>query len=98
MSRLPTLSATEIPSERLLLRKAHDADREGLNKLLTDPEVRTYLGGPRPGSDVEQGLDAVGTVNATSRPGSYIIADNTTFWAHDARPEGAVAALSAFRV
>jgi RimJ/RimL family protein N-acetyltransferase len=78
MSRLPTLSATEVPSERLLLRKAHDADREGFVELLTDPEVRAYLGGPRPRSDVEQHLDAVGTATATSTPGSYVIADNTT--------------------
>ncbi|MER6942776.1 GNAT family N-acetyltransferase [Nonomuraea sp. NPDC000554] len=75
---MPTLSATEVLSDRLLLRKAHDADREGLIELFTDPEVRAYLGGPRPRSDVEQYLDAVGTANATSTPGSYVIADNTT--------------------
>jgi RimJ/RimL family protein N-acetyltransferase len=78
MSPLPTLSATEIPSERLLLRKARDADREGLIELLTDPEVRAHLGGPRSRSDVEQYFDAVGAASATSLPGSYVIADNTT--------------------
>jgi RimJ/RimL family protein N-acetyltransferase len=79
MSQLPTLSATEIPSERLLLRKVlHDTDREGLIELSTDPEVQAYIGGPRPRSEVEQHFDAVLTANATSRPGSYIIADNTT--------------------
>ncbi|MEV4178084.1 GNAT family N-acetyltransferase [Nonomuraea sp. NPDC049709] len=79
MSRLPTLSATEIPSERLLLRRAlHDADREGFIELSTDPEVRAYLGGPRPRSEVEQRFDAVITAEAASRPGNYIIADNTT--------------------
>ncbi|MEV0150503.1 MULTISPECIES: GNAT family N-acetyltransferase [unclassified Nonomuraea] len=79
MSRLPMLSATEIPSERLLLRKAlHDTDREGLIELSTDPEVRAHLGGPRPRSEVERHFDAVLTDNATSRPGSYVIADNTT--------------------
>ncbi|TMR16611.1 GNAT family N-acetyltransferase [Nonomuraea turkmeniaca] len=78
MSQLRTLSATEVPSERLLLRKAHDADREGFIELMTDPEVRKYLGGPRPRSGVEQHFDAVGTANATSRPGTYVIADNTT--------------------
>ncbi|WP_067177450.1 GNAT family N-acetyltransferase [Microtetraspora niveoalba] len=79
MSRLPTLSATEIPSERLLLRRAlHDADREGLIELSTDPEVQAYIGGPRPRSEVEQHLDAVLAADATSRPGSYVIADNTT--------------------
>ncbi|WP_433212585.1 GNAT family N-acetyltransferase [Microtetraspora malaysiensis] len=78
MSRLPTLSATEVPSERLLLRSAlHDADREGLLELSTDPEVRKYLGGPRPRSEVEQHFDAA-IANATSKPGNYVIADNTT--------------------
>jgi hypothetical protein len=41
MSQLPTLSATEIVSERLLLRKGLlDTDREGLIELETDPEVQ----------------------------------------------------------
>ncbi|MFG6200275.1 GNAT family N-acetyltransferase [Nonomuraea sp. JJY05] len=74
MSQLHTLSATEVPSERLVLRQAHDADREGFIELMTDPEVRAYLGGPRPRSDVEQFLDKV----VESRPGNYVIADNTT--------------------
>jgi RimJ/RimL family protein N-acetyltransferase len=79
MSQLPTLSATEIRSERLLLRRAlHDTDREGLIELETDPEVQAYIGGPRPRSEVEQHLDARLTANATTRPGSYVIADNTT--------------------
>ncbi|GAA3517210.1 RimJ/RimL family protein N-acetyltransferase [Streptosporangium album] len=79
MSQLRTLSATEVPSERLLLRKAHDADREGFIELYTDPEVQAYIGGPQPRSDVEQRFDAaIGTANATSRPGNYVIADNTT--------------------
>ncbi|MFI7641715.1 GNAT family N-acetyltransferase [Nonomuraea sp. NPDC049400] len=78
MSQLRTLSATEIPSERLLLRKAHDADREGFIELFTDPEVQAYIGGPQPRSDVEQRFDAAGTANATTRPGNYVIADNTT--------------------
>jgi RimJ/RimL family protein N-acetyltransferase len=78
MSRLPTLSALEITSGRLLLRKAHDTDRDGLVELLTDDEVRAYLGGPRPRSAVEQHFDAVGATSATSKPGSYVIADDTT--------------------
>ncbi|MDQ2709242.1 MAG: GNAT family N-acetyltransferase [Actinomycetota bacterium] len=78
MSRLLTLSAMEITSDRLLLRKAHDTDREGLIELFTDHEVRTYLGGPRPRSDVKQYLDTLGAANTTSKPGSYVIADNTT--------------------
>ncbi|WP_433235817.1 GNAT family N-acetyltransferase [Streptosporangium sp. CA-135522] len=78
MSQLRTLSAAEVPSERLLLRKTRDADREGFIELLTDPEVQAYIGGPRPRSDVEQHFDAAMTANATSRPGNYVIADNTT--------------------
>ncbi|GAA3669972.1 GNAT family N-acetyltransferase [Nonomuraea antimicrobica] len=78
MKQPTTLSATEIPSDRLRLRKAYDGDREGLIELFTDPEVRAHLGGPRPRSDVEQYLDAIGVANATSAPGSYVIADHTT--------------------
>jgi RimJ/RimL family protein N-acetyltransferase len=78
MSQLPTLSALEITSERLVLRKAHDTDRGGLIELLTDDEIRAYLGRPRSRSAVEQHFDAVGAASATSKPGSYVIADNTT--------------------
>jgi hypothetical protein len=55
-----TLSATEITSTRLRLRKARDADRDGFIELQTDPQVRLHLGGPRPRSAVEQYLDALG--------------------------------------
>ncbi len=78
MSRLPTLSASEITADRLVLRKAHEADRDGLIELLTDEEIRAYLGGPRPRSAVERHFDAVGAASATSRPGTYVIADSTT--------------------
>ena len=54
MHRLPTLSAAEIGTDRLRLRRAHDADVDGLIELLTDPQVRGHLGGPRPRSAVEQ--------------------------------------------
>ncbi|GAA5611243.1 hypothetical protein Spla01_02390 [Streptomyces platensis] len=72
------LSATEITSDRLRLRKAHDTDRDGLIELQTDPQVRQYLGGPRPRSAVEQYLDAIGTTSITSNPGTFVIADKTT--------------------
>jgi RimJ/RimL family protein N-acetyltransferase len=78
MSQLPTLSALEITAERLVLRKAHETDRDGLIELLTDDEIRAHLGGPRPRSAVEQHFDAVGVASATSKPGTYVIADNTT--------------------
>ncbi|MEU8038935.1 GNAT family N-acetyltransferase [Streptosporangium sp. NPDC049078] len=78
MSPLRTLSATEVLSERLLLRSVlHDADREGFIELSTDPEVQAYIGGPQPRKDVEQRFDAA-IANATSSPGNYVIADNTT--------------------
>ncbi|WP_063046082.1 GNAT family N-acetyltransferase [Nocardia pseudovaccinii] len=78
MSPLSTLSTSEITADRLLLRKAHDGDREGFIELQTDPEVRTYLGGPRPRDAVERYLDAVGTANVTANPGVYVIADRKT--------------------
>ncbi|MEO3874135.1 GNAT family N-acetyltransferase [Nonomuraea sp. B12E4] len=78
MTQLPTLSATEIASDRLLLRKALDIDREGLIELATDPDVRAYLGGPRPRGDVERHIDAVGAAGLTSAPGSFVIADLAT--------------------
>ncbi|MEU4836406.1 GNAT family N-acetyltransferase [Streptosporangium sp. NPDC023615] len=78
MSRSRAPSATEISSERLLLRTAlHDADREGFVELHTDPGVQAYIGGPRPRGDVERRFDAA-IAGATSRPGNYVIADGTT--------------------
>ncbi len=78
MSQLPTLSVSEITSERLVLRKAREGDRAGLIELQTDPPVRAYLGGPRARTDVEQYLDAVGIANVAAAAGVYIIADRKT--------------------
>jgi RimJ/RimL family protein N-acetyltransferase len=64
----PSLSAAAIESDRLVLRKARDADREGIVEVLTDPEVRAYLGGPRPRAGVEQFLDRARTASVTSPP------------------------------
>ncbi|ONI84315.1 GNAT family N-acetyltransferase [Actinosynnema sp. ALI-1.44] len=75
MTALPTLSVTELTTERLLLRPVSAADREGLVELFTDPEVRAYLGGPRPRAAVEQMLDHLETAHV---PGSYVIADRDT--------------------
>nr|WP_042195462.1 GNAT family N-acetyltransferase [Kibdelosporangium sp. MJ126-NF4]CEL22029.1 GCN5-related N-acetyltransferase [Kibdelosporangium sp. MJ126-NF4]CTQ92809.1 GCN5-related N-acetyltransferase [Kibdelosporangium sp. MJ126-NF4] len=72
MNALSTVSVTEVDAERILLRQVGDTDRAGLIELYTDPEVRTYLGGPRPRADVEQMLDQLGTAPV---PGSYVIAD-----------------------
>jgi RimJ/RimL family protein N-acetyltransferase len=75
MTTLPTLSATVIESDRVVLRKARDTDREGIVEVLTDPEVRAYLGGPRPREGVEQFLDQAGAASTTAAAGSYVIAD-----------------------
>ncbi|MGW3122907.1 hypothetical protein ACWDBW_38330 [Streptomyces sp. NPDC001107] len=66
-----TRSATEIVSDRLRLRTAHDTDREGLIELQTDPQVRLHLGGPRLRSAVNSGQvlgvkDASRTAGATA--------------------------------
>jgi len=79
MSQLSMLSAVEIATDRILLRKARDADRERLIELQTDPEVWAYLGGPRRREGVERRLDQIGgTANATARPGAFVVADKAT--------------------
>jgi RimJ/RimL family protein N-acetyltransferase len=78
VTTLPTVSAPVIESGRVVLRKARDADREGIVEVMTDPEVRGYLGGPRPRADVERFLDAAGLGGATAGAGSYVIADRQT--------------------
>ncbi|MEU0504396.1 GNAT family N-acetyltransferase [Nocardia sp. NPDC005998] len=79
MNQLPMLSAVQIAAERVLLRKARDADREGLIELQTDPDVWAYIGVPRLREDAEQRLDAIGgAANATATPGHFIIADKAT--------------------
>ncbi|MCX5340357.1 GNAT family N-acetyltransferase [Streptomyces atratus] len=78
MNALPTLSATEITTDRLRLRKAHDADIDGLIELQTDPQVRAHLGGPRPRRVVEQYFDGNGISAIAGKPGTYVIADKET--------------------
>lgn len=73
-----TLSAERVESDRLVLRKAQDIDREGLVEIFTDAEVRAHLGGARPREEVEQFLDTVGTAGVTALPGGYVIADRET--------------------
>lgn len=75
MTTPPGLSAAVIESGRLVLRKARDTDREGIVEVLTDPEVRAYLGGPRRREDIEKFLDQAGTAATTAAAGSYVIAD-----------------------
>ncbi|WP_405677709.1 GNAT family N-acetyltransferase [Streptomyces sp. NBC_01511] len=75
MNALPTLSTTELTTDRLRLRKAHDADVDGLIELQTDPQVRAHLGGPRPREVVQQYFDAYGISAIAGAPGTYVIAD-----------------------
>ncbi|TYB52797.1 GNAT family N-acetyltransferase [Nonomuraea sp. PA05] len=79
MSRMPTLSATEIRSDRLLLRTAlRDTDREGFVELSTDPEVQAYIGGPSPRSEAEQRFDVALAADQAPRRGNFVIADLAT--------------------
>jgi RimJ/RimL family protein N-acetyltransferase len=78
MSQLSMLSAVQITSDRVLLRKARDTDREGLIEMETDPEVQAYVGGPRSRESVEQRLEEVGLANVTAAPGHFVIADRAT--------------------
>jgi putative hydrolase of the HAD superfamily len=74
----PTLSIEEITTDRLRLRKAHDADIDGLIDLQTDPQVHVHLGGPRPRGDVERYFATNGVGAIAARPGTYVIADRET--------------------
>ncbi|CPZ08317.1 Putative acetyltransferase [Mycobacteroides abscessus] len=47
-----TVRAERIDAGAVVLRKACAADRDGLIEIMTDREVRAYLGGPRPRADV----------------------------------------------
>lgn len=70
-----TLPLDRIDAGAVVLRKACDADRGGLVEIMTDPLVRTYLGGPRPQDDVETFLDEHGPQAATAAAGAYIVAE-----------------------
>jgi RimJ/RimL family protein N-acetyltransferase len=79
MDQLPMLSAVQIATDRVLLRKARDTDRERLIELRTDPEVGAYIGGPRLREDLERRIDEIGgAANATASPGLFVIADKAT--------------------
>ncbi|WP_329416568.1 GNAT family N-acetyltransferase [Streptomyces sp. NBC_00704] len=78
MNSLPTLSAMEISTARLRLRKALDADVDGLIELQIDAQIRAHLGGPRPRAVVEQYFDTNGIGAVAGKPGTYVIADKET--------------------
>ena len=55
-----------IRTERLVLREPEARDRAAVIELFTSPEVRTYIGGPRPRDELERAVPAV----PRGRPGS----------------------------
>ncbi|MFE2323290.1 GNAT family N-acetyltransferase [Streptomyces sp. NPDC059385] len=58
-----------IRTERLVLRESEAQDRPAFIELFALPEVRTYLGGPRPRDELERVVPAV----PGRRPGLFVI-------------------------
>ncbi|WP_327436179.1 GNAT family N-acetyltransferase [Streptomyces sp. NBC_01201] len=48
-----------IRTERLVLRESEARDREAFIEMFASPEVRTYLGGPRPRDELERAVPEV---------------------------------------
>jgi RimJ/RimL family protein N-acetyltransferase len=57
-----------IRTERLVLRKSEARDRAAFIELFASPEVRTYLGGPRPRDELERAVPEV----PGWRPGLFV--------------------------
>ncbi|TXL90497.1 GNAT family N-acetyltransferase [Streptomyces sp. IB2014 016-6] len=58
-----------IRTERLVQRESEARDRDAFIELFASPEVRTYLGGPRPRDELERVVPAV----PGCRPGLFVI-------------------------
>ncbi|MFK0025380.1 GNAT family N-acetyltransferase [Streptomyces sp. NPDC090798] len=58
-----------IRTERLVLRESEARDRAAFIELFASPEVRTYLGGPRPRDELEGAVPEV----PGRRPGLFVI-------------------------
>jgi RimJ/RimL family protein N-acetyltransferase len=58
-----------IRTARLVLREPEARDRATVIELFASPEVRTYLGGPRPRDELERAVPAV----PTRRPGLFVV-------------------------
>ncbi|MFI9388786.1 GNAT family N-acetyltransferase [Kutzneria sp. NPDC052558] len=69
------LSAVRIESDRLVLRKSRESDRERLIELRTDPEVGAHIGGHSTREAVERRIAEIGMANLTAAAGLYVIAD-----------------------
>ncbi|MEV8345594.1 GNAT family N-acetyltransferase [Streptomyces niveus] len=61
--------AAPIRTERLVLRESEARDRAAFIELFASPEVRTYLGGPRPRDELERAVPEV----PGRRPGLFVI-------------------------
>jgi RimJ/RimL family protein N-acetyltransferase len=78
MSSDRTLTALFIDAGDVVLRKAREDDRQPIIEHVTDPDVRAYLGGPRPPDTVARHLDEAGVAAVTDTPGSFVVADRLT--------------------
>ncbi|MEU0831389.1 GNAT family N-acetyltransferase [Streptomyces sp. NPDC005969] len=58
-----------IKTERLVLRESEARDRAAFIELFASPEVRTFLGGPRPRDELERAVPEV----PGRRPGVFVI-------------------------
>ncbi len=58
-----------IRTERLLLRESGARDRAAFIELFASPEVRTYLGGPRPRDELERAVPGI----PGRRPGLFVV-------------------------
>ncbi|WP_328543488.1 MULTISPECIES: GNAT family N-acetyltransferase [unclassified Streptomyces] len=58
-----------IRTERLVLRESEARDRAAFIELFASPEVRTYLGGPRPRDELERAVPEI----PGRRPGVFVI-------------------------
>ncbi|WP_046775761.1 GNAT family N-acetyltransferase [Streptomyces yangpuensis] len=60
---------TALRTERLVLRESDARDRPAFIELFASPEVRTYLGGPRPRDELDRAMPEV----PGRRPGFFVI-------------------------
>ncbi|MFF8266529.1 GNAT family N-acetyltransferase [Streptomyces sp. NPDC016562] len=58
-----------LRTERLVLRASEGRDRAAFIELFASPEVRTYLGGPRPRAELENAVPEV----PGRRPGVFVV-------------------------
>jgi RimJ/RimL family protein N-acetyltransferase len=72
------LDINDVQATRVRLRKACDADVDGLVETQTDERVRRYLGGPRAEAEVRAFVESVGISALTAKPGCFIVALNET--------------------